>query len=547
MAVLILTLFVLRVVLVMSDVQCDCSVLTFIKQLVQQEMFERKLEISMLRADLQMISTAPGLIETDSSTGSAISTRVERLEQRFAEFKNASDTGQKTGAENPVQSEKSANNDNDGKHLSFQTLVKHALKNEKLERINFISQVQKQIETLKDIVSEFKTNTDIFVNEQTEKWSEDYEQFEKNISEQFSDFRESLQLSSQEHVRQITAGMKAIMDDVKQLEQNTSKKMDIFRESLRNDREEGNLRIQAVSNEIADNVTDIRENVRECITAIDLLKSGVNGITSTLSSSEEKVSQLHDQVEEHIKGAERRFSLVSRKVGTCHGANWERHGISLHSAFKLKLFGASKKCKVLNADLVEIESKEENDYNCYIFVLRVVLVMGDVQCDCSALTFIKQLVQQEMFERKLEISMIRDELRKNSPAPGLIKTDSSTGSLHSGGNTLKGRETVVAIVFQVKSGTCQRADWEHHGEKCYHFATQPINWFDASEKCKELNGDLVEIESKEENDYITVHSKIGNKKDYSLKCISLFNVNGPESRKDRYFINLTGDIVHREM
>ena len=54
---------------VRSDGQCSCSDLEFMKQLLQQEIFERKLEISKLRSEIQTSSNGHELIETDSFKG----------------------------------------------------------------------------------------------------------------------------------------------------------------------------------------------------------------------------------------------------------------------------------------------------------------------------------------------------------------------------------------------------------------------------------------------------------------------------------------------
>ncbi|XP_045188328.2 uncharacterized protein LOC123546196 [Mercenaria mercenaria] len=92
MNVLILIILLLRIMSAMGDQQCDCSALTFLKQLVQQEMFERKLEISMLRSEMRKVSTVPKLLETTNSMED-VHTRVEKLEQRFSMLENASDIG----------------------------------------------------------------------------------------------------------------------------------------------------------------------------------------------------------------------------------------------------------------------------------------------------------------------------------------------------------------------------------------------------------------------------------------------------------------------
>ena len=69
MAKFSLVIILLSFLFVRSDGQCSCSDLEFIKQLIQQEMFERKLENSKLRSEIQTSSNGHELIETDFFKG----------------------------------------------------------------------------------------------------------------------------------------------------------------------------------------------------------------------------------------------------------------------------------------------------------------------------------------------------------------------------------------------------------------------------------------------------------------------------------------------
>lgn len=40
--------------------------------------------------------------------------------------------------------------------------------------------------------------------------------------------------------------------------------------------------------------------------------------------------------------------------------------------------------------------------------------------------------------------------------------------------------------------------WEHHGEKCYYFSTNNLTWSESRAACQHAGGDLVKIDSMEE-------------------------------------------------
>uniref|UniRef100_A0A3Q3BQT1 Immune-related, lectin-like receptor 4 n=1 Tax=Kryptolebias marmoratus TaxID=37003 RepID=A0A3Q3BQT1_KRYMA len=54
-----------------------------------------------------------------------------------------------------------------------------------------------------------------------------------------------------------------------------------------------------------------------------------------------------------------------------------------------------------------------------------------------------------------------------------------------------------------KAQTCLKcgAGWEEHGGKCYYFNTNRTSWSDSRASCRDLGGDLVKIDSREEQDF----------------------------------------------
>ncbi|XP_013856787.1 C-type lectin domain family 4 member E, partial [Austrofundulus limnaeus] len=44
--------------------------------------------------------------------------------------------------------------------------------------------------------------------------------------------------------------------------------------------------------------------------------------------------------------------------------------------------------------------------------------------------------------------------------------------------------------------------WEFHGGKCYYFSTCGLNWTDSRSFCRDVGGDLVKIDSREEQEFL---------------------------------------------
>uniref|UniRef100_A0A667YUP9 C-type lectin domain-containing protein n=1 Tax=Myripristis murdjan TaxID=586833 RepID=A0A667YUP9_9TELE len=65
----------------------------------------------------------------------------------------------------------------------------------------------------------------------------------------------------------------------------------------------------------------------------------------------------------------------------------------------------------------------------------------------------------------------------------------------------------------LKGGTCFKCDpdWEPHRNKCYRFLTEKLNWDQSRSRCEKLGGQLVKIDSKDEQVRVALFSTQQNK------------------------------------
>ncbi|XP_060555281.1 low affinity immunoglobulin epsilon Fc receptor-like [Ruditapes philippinarum] len=344
------------------DGQCNCADLAFIRQLLQQEMFERKLEMSKLRSELQTKVNGAELIETDSVKDTHIHIRVERLEERFDEFVNASNVEQKAETDDDDDKAKLTTQ----KTRDFESRVRKAIKHEKAERLKFIASVQNETENVNRNISLFMKTTDAFVKDQISKWSVHYNQFGKNYSQEFSELTRSVEDKLQNQATATEASVNYINDTVDELKQNLSRRLDSIMVNVNDNINDKILKTESVLQEMQANVTDVRKHVENESVAINSLEANVGDLDIVVENLKNTVSELKEQLKEHIKTSDKRFSIVGKEIGTCHsyGGQWTLHGKQCYR-FETDLttwFNAKKKCEISGGDLLKIKSKEENDF-----------------------------------------------------------------------------------------------------------------------------------------------------------------------------------------
>ncbi|XP_015256517.1 PREDICTED: C-type lectin domain family 4 member E-like, partial [Cyprinodon variegatus] len=65
------------------------------------------------------------------------------------------------------------------------------------------------------------------------------------------------------------------------------------------------------------------------------------------------------------------------------------------------------------------------------------------------------------------------------------------------------------------------AGWELHGGNCYYFSSNTSNWNESRDSCRDLGGDLVKIDSKEEQMFLNIRVRDLMKRDEDMFWIGL--------------------------
>ncbi|XP_051270837.1 C-type lectin domain family 4 member E-like [Dicentrarchus labrax] len=62
------------------------------------------------------------------------------------------------------------------------------------------------------------------------------------------------------------------------------------------------------------------------------------------------------------------------------------------------------------------------------------------------------------------------------------------------------RDELEAVKRNLTDDPCPKCEygWEQHGRQCYYFSTDYLTWSESRDECRQKGGDLVQIDSREE-------------------------------------------------
>ncbi|XP_037649935.1 hepatic lectin-like [Sebastes umbrosus] len=84
-------------------------------------------------------------------------------------------------------------------------------------------------------------------------------------------------------------------------------------------------------------------------------------------------------------------------------------------------------------------------------------------------------VRKNLTEKHCEVKSCNNTMPQKCPKPPLVQND--------------------------RCPSCEEG-WEQHGAKCYHFSSYKSTWEESRSECRRLGGDLVKIESREEQEFL---------------------------------------------
>jgi methyl-accepting chemotaxis protein len=244
-----------------------------------------------------------------------IHTRVERLEERFAEFVNASNVEQKAETYDDDDDDKAKLTTQ--KTRDFESRVRNAIKHEKAERLKFIASVQNETENVNRNISLFMKTTDAFVKDQISKWSVYYNQFGKNYSQEFTELTRSVEDKLQNQATATEASVNYINDTVDELKQTLPRRLDSIMVNVNDIINDKILKTESILQEMQANVTDVSKHVENESVAINSLEANVGDLDTVVENLKNTVSELQEQLKEHIKTSDKRFSIVGKESKSC--------------------------------------------------------------------------------------------------------------------------------------------------------------------------------------------------------------------------------------
>ncbi|XP_051247511.1 C-type lectin domain family 4 member E-like isoform X8 [Dicentrarchus labrax] len=66
------------------------------------------------------------------------------------------------------------------------------------------------------------------------------------------------------------------------------------------------------------------------------------------------------------------------------------------------------------------------------------------------------------------------------------------------------RDELEAVKRNLTDDSCTKCEygWEQHGRQCYYFSTNYLTWSESRDECRQKGGDLVQIDSREEQTFL---------------------------------------------
>ncbi|XP_053385636.1 uncharacterized protein LOC123538689 [Mercenaria mercenaria] len=191
---LYISFMLLNILRINCDQTCDCQEMETIKEIVQQLMFEQKLQSAKLR---KMKAR-----QRSTSLGSARAVSADRLSKMETKVKEVDNKL------NYFMKEKLDDKED------IATVLKKTLTSEKLERIYFASEMESQMTEMKENVENFKKETTSEIDRRIANISATQYDFKRDVNEKLEDIKGQTDRSVSQVMKDATSSQKLFMLEI---------------------------------------------------------------------------------------------------------------------------------------------------------------------------------------------------------------------------------------------------------------------------------------------------------------------------------------------
>lgn len=138
------------------------------------------------------------------------------------------------------------------------------------------------------------------------------QKFQKKISENFEDFKNTISSSFEEHVMKTSLELASQKNDSELFEIQVSNELDQFEADISGIVKAAGDQTSSSVAKLLDTITNSTENVNECIADIGAIKGDINDITSDTEREKKAASELRKLFDESTAKVNKIFNFVAK-------------------------------------------------------------------------------------------------------------------------------------------------------------------------------------------------------------------------------------------
>ena len=155
--------------------------------------------------------------------------------------------------------------------------------------------------------------TDVFLEDQLKMLSTKYDLFEYNSSKAFSEFKNSVEDLSQNHVTEMEGSMNLIQESMTELERHVSMNFEDLTIKITKTMNDKILKTEAEMIKLNEDMANLNIIKEKESSAIGCLEANISDLTAVVENSKEMMAELQGQFNTHLRSSERLFSKVGKE------------------------------------------------------------------------------------------------------------------------------------------------------------------------------------------------------------------------------------------